>query len=269
MIGAPALRGARRHGGWTRALCLLGMLPAGAAMAEAMRVAAGSANSPPFVLYSAEGQLTGGIARDLMDALAARLGIAVSYLDLPRARVEPWLRDGEVDAACFLAPAWVQQPEALRWSPVLFEIQQVVVQPAAAKPARLPDDLFGLRIGTQLNYVYPELQPWFANARMQRHDAASLDANLGKLLVGRIDALIDVDTAVFYRQETSAQPLPIRVGPLWAPPSPVHCAFNAEFVAAHPTLLDTLQAMLGEGRVSGWVDHYTGGRRAQAPSSTP
>jgi polar amino acid transport system substrate-binding protein len=229
-----------------------------------LRIAVNQANGRPFVLYDAGGRFGGGLARDILDPMARRLGLRPVYLDLPRARVVPWLRDGEIDGACFLAPAWVAQPQALRWSPVLFRIRQVIVGPPGAPTVASPQALFGKRLGTLLNYTYPELQPYFADGRIRRADAPTFEANIAKLARGRIDAFLNDDIAALYAVHSGRLPADARIDPLWAPENPVYCAFSQAFAARAPQWHALLQAEVDDGRVAGWIATYTGGRRTAA-----
>lgn len=228
---------------------------------DVLRVAASDANGRPFVLYDEAGRFEGGLARDLMDHLAAGLGLQARYLNLPRARVEPALRQGEVDIGCFLAPEWVADAGALRWTPVLFHIRQVIVSRAGSAPIERPEALYGRRVGTLLNYVYPELEPYFSERRILRADAPSAAANLAKLKGGRIDAVLDVDLAILYAVETGELPLDVRIDLLWAPDNPVFCAASAAFEARHPGWRSILVQAIADGRVDRWLQRYTGGRR--------
>lgn len=227
---------------------------------QRLRVSVAASNDRPSVLYDENTQFRGGLARDIIDHLAAHLSLSPDYLDIPRARIEPWLRTDRIDAACFLAPAWAAQPQSLYWSPPLFEIRQVVVSPRDSPAIRQAEDLFGKRLGTQLNYVYPELQPYFADGRILRMDAPSSLSNVAKLLRHRIDAYIDVDLAILYAQRAGELPLPVRIDPLWAPANPVHCAFSTAFAARHPALGGILRNAVDSGQVERWIEHYTGRR---------
>lgn len=243
----------------------LAMLPAFACAAPPqageMRVSVSASNGEPFVLYRPEQGFAGGLARDIVDHLASELRMQPVYLDLPRSRVESWLRRGEVDAACFLAPAWVAQPDALRWSPMLFHIRQVIVRLPDTAPVTAPDGLFGHRLGTLNGYRYPELETYFKDGRIQRADAPSVASNFGKLLRGRVDAYVDVDISALYHVQQSPVQVDVRLDPLWAPPNPVHCAFNAAFYARHADIDAILQRAVDEGRVERWISVYTGGRQ--------
>ena len=244
------------------ALCVLLLGGGAAAQPATLRIAASEANGSPFVLYDRAGRLSGGLARDIMASFAVALGRQPDFRNPPRSRIELLLQQDELDAACFLAPGWVAEPQKLAWSPPLFTIQQVIVQPASSALMVSADGLRGRRIGTQLGFTYPELQPLFADGRLERVDAPTLDNTLAMLARGRIDALVHVDLAVFHRVEAGQLPMPVRIDPLWAPPDPVYCAFSPAFAASQPSYGDLLKAMLDDGRMAAWIARYTGGREA-------
>jgi polar amino acid transport system substrate-binding protein len=251
---------------------LAGLAAAAGARADppgTLRVAVNEANGRPFALYGRDGEFEGGLARDVIDPLAAGLGLRAQYLNLPRARVETWLHDGRLDAACFLAPDWVAEPQRFRWSPVLFRIRQVVVSPPGAAAVAAPQALFGRRLGTQLHYTYPELQPYFADGRIRRADAPTIDANIAKLARGRIDAFLYDDIAAPYAVRDGRLPPAARIDPLWAPDNPVYCAFNRTFAQKHPRWQGLLVAAVASGRVEAAIARYTGIRRARAHGAAP
>jgi len=230
--------------------------------AERWRIAVSETNGPPFVLYASGGRFDGGLAADLMTGLGEALGLEGVFLNVPRGRVEPGVRDGDLDAACFLAPDWVVDSSRLRWSPELFRIQQVIVSRAGGEHIASAEQLHGKRVGTLLNYRYPELQPLFAEGRIERVDAPNTAANIAKLRAGRIDAFLDVDLSILYAIESGKLPENIQVDLLWAPDNPVHCAFSPAFAEAHPAFHQALQQMVDDGRIDAWIRRYTGGRRA-------
>ena len=257
----------------TAGLVMLALL--GAASARALepasaggqfRVSVNEANGPPFVLYDGQGRFQGGLARDIMGHLAERLNLQPVYLNLPRARVEPWLRAGKIDAACFLSPGWVADASKLRWSPTLFHIRQVIVSPPGATAVSGPDVLAGKRLGTLLNYRYPELEPYFSTRRILRADAPSLASNIAKLRRGRVDAFLNDDIASLYAVKQGDLPASARIDPLWAPENPVYCAFSPRFSPGSDQWKRILRAAVYQGRVRRWIAGYTDGRRvASAP----
>lgn len=174
---------------------LMLLLMAKATAAEPLRVSWGSHNAPPFALIERE-QLKGGVIFDIGTALAAKLGTTATFVDVPRARYEAQLRGGRIDVTCITNPKWLADPGALAWSPPLFEESDVFVQQAGTAPWTSTSDLPGRRIGTIYSYVYPSLEPLFASGRMQRDDAATLDGNMRRLVLRRVDAVVDSEMAI-------------------------------------------------------------------------
>lgn len=56
-----------------------------------LRAIVSESNTPPYAIFAADGSLQAGISKDIIDELARQLGAGVSYLNLPRTRVEPRL----------------------------------------------------------------------------------------------------------------------------------------------------------------------------------
>ncbi|MFZ5723161.1 MAG: hypothetical protein ACOY33_05815 [Pseudomonadota bacterium] len=65
-----------------------------------------------------------------------------------------------------LAREWTETPDQFLFSDSLFDVRDVVLVPAAA-PARRPDDLFGMQLGTRHGYTYPELAAHFDAGRLR------------------------------------------------------------------------------------------------------
>jgi len=218
-----------------------------------LRAIVSDTNAPPYGIFNQEGRLVGGIAKDMLDSLAKRLGLEVDYFDLPRPRVEQWLQNGDADIACFLNPDWVSEPDKLNWSPVLFTTQQVIVRRKASPPILQPENLYGLRVGTIRGFVYPELTALFTEGRVIRDDAQSFDSNLERLARGRLDAVMAVDMTYwhFLSDEWQQQ---LDIDPLWSTATPVYCAV---YEATHSApIRQALQIMVDNGDIQRMLDRY-------------
>lgn len=163
--------------------------------AEPLRVSWSSHNAPPAAMVERE-QLTGGIIFDIGNAVAARLGTTATFLDVPRARYEAQLRGGRIDVTCMTNPKWLRDPATLGWSPPLFEENDIIVQQSGRSPWDAVDDLHGQRIGTIYSFVYPSLENLFASGRVLRDDATTLDGNMRRLVLRRIDGVVDSEIAI-------------------------------------------------------------------------
>lgn len=201
-------------------------LPANIQQTAALKAVVSETNPVPFAMFSAEGQLVGGLSKNLLDRVAAALDTEVQYLDVPRARVEQWLISGKADIGCFLAPDWVVSPTLLHWAGPLFYSAQLVVRQNSSKPIRQLSDLYHQRIGTIRGYVYPELEQAFAEHLLVRDDAHSLESNLTRLAQGRLDAVMTVDLSLGYVLQKQKFAAVLSYDVLWTEAPAIYCAVS-------------------------------------------
>lgn len=207
--------------------------------AEPLRAVVSQTNTAPYAIFDQQQRLTDGIAKELLDSLAARLQRPVQYLDLPRGRVVEWLVTDKADISCFLNPQWVPANYQLSWTPVLFHTHQYIVRRLEDSPVRSNQDLFRKRIGTTRGFSYPELQPLFESGAAVRDDAGSLEKNIQRLEQGRVDLVMTVDLSYgYYQQHFDSSRL--AHDPLWAEPAAVYCALNPK----HPLQVQQIQQQL-------------------------
>ncbi len=221
---------------WLSLLILLSSLTLSA---DPLRAVVSQTNTAPYAIFDQHNQLAGGVAKELLDDLAARLKKPVLYLDLPRGRVVEWLVTDKADISCFLNPQWVPATYKLSWTPVLFYTRQYIVRRVEDSPVRSNQDLFRKRIGTTRGFSYPELQPLFETNAAVRDDAESLEKNIQRLEQGRLDLVMTVDLSYgHYQQHFDSSKL--AVDPLWAEPVAVYCALNPK----HAPLVQDIQQQL-------------------------
>ncbi len=218
---------------------LLVLFPGLALAAVPLRAVVSQTNTAPYAIFDQQQRLTDGIAKELLDSLAARLQRPVQYLDLPRGRVVEWLVTDKADISCFLNPQWVPANYQLSWTPVLFHTHQYIVRRLEDSPVRSNQDLFRKRIGTTRGFSYPELQPLFESGAAVRDDAGSLEKNIQRLEQGRVDLVMTVDLSYgYYQQHFDSSRL--AHDPLWAEPAAVYCALNPK----HPLQVQQIQQQL-------------------------
>lgn len=148
---------------------------------------------PPYTLLE-EGQVR-GIDADLLHLVLTNLGISYDIT------LEPWRRclrkmnDGKLD---ILLDAFYSDERAktMIFPNELMAESAMVLFHARARPYTINsvDDLTGLRVGTEPGYAYSH-EAFAKGTHFIREDAPTLDANVGKLLLGRIDLVI-TDRAV-------------------------------------------------------------------------
>ncbi len=140
------------------------------------------------LLFVEEHSKLKGIVPAYTEALIKALGKEGSLTLLTRYRLQSYLEEGKVDFLCYTSRAWAEDKDEVDWSKTLFMKKEVILGPAP-----MPKEVTGLdgkTIGTILNYRYPRLDALFASKHLIREDSSSEDANLNKILKGRISYVV-------------------------------------------------------------------------------
>lgn len=200
-------------------LCSLALaLPAGGAELV-FGVSTGSAM--PMTRFHGE-ELSGGLLKDVGDALAHELKLRPRYLTLPRKRVEAALAHGTVDLLCDLRPEWLDSPR-WQWSETVFSNRMIIVGRTDTAPLGSLRELAGARTGTITGYRYPlldhELGPQFV-----RDDTASDDLNLRKLLRRRFNYMVTNSLYYDYQRRAHAERARLSRAVLVIEPFDTYCA---------------------------------------------
>lgn len=148
-------------------------------------------NAEPYAIVTG-GQLTGGVIKDIGDALGRELGVKIEYVRSNPVRLEEELRAGTIAMRPIWNPAWTRTPNDYLWSSPLFPETNLFAY-AKARPLTIKsfEDLKGKAIGTIQGYFYPTLQPYFDRKDMSRNDVQTLQQNLDKLkAAGEIDRFL-------------------------------------------------------------------------------
>ncbi|WP_413292914.1 substrate-binding periplasmic protein [Bdellovibrio sp. HCB185ZH] len=141
----------------------------------------------PPLLIEKKGKLEGLIV-DYVGALAEVMNRKVTFSVVTRYRLNGYLLKGQMDALCYNSTVWDDNRQNVDFSKVLFNKREIIVGPSPM-PKNV-EGLKGKRIGTILLYVYPELDPYFESKKILREDNFSEEANLKKLLHGRINYVV-------------------------------------------------------------------------------
>ena len=177
-----------------------------------LKIAYSASHSEPYS-FTDNGQISAGIIKDLMDALAEQLGTKAEYLLLPRKRIPQYILQGKADIKVIANPAWEPQPDKFLWSVPLFTETQILVLPDTSAPSKEVhlDNLPGDRIGTILGYSYPILGAYFREGRLQRVDSRELELSFKMLMAGRLDALVSSEILVRHHLKTQGSSLNYRL----------------------------------------------------------
>ena len=189
------------------ALCfLMGAATPAFPQAQPLRFMASNAWTMPYGDVQAD-QIHGGIVFDIAMAVGESLKLPVSFLVLPRNRIDAAVIAGEVDVRCYSNPAWTKVPDQHLWSKSLFEAPDVIVGRGPDSSITSLDQLpVGTPLGTVLGFVYPALEDRLTDGRLVRDNAGDGEKNLHKLATGRFAYAVSNSLTVAWhlRQNPSA-----------------------------------------------------------------
>lgn len=225
-------------------------------LGQPIRAVISETNPPPFAMFDSQGQLTDGIGKAIVDAIAKDLKGVAEYQNVPRGRVLEWLKSGQADLACFLNPEWVDDPKAVDWSVPLLTSQQVIVRRRESAPITQLDDLMAKRVGTTRGFFYPEFQMAFLQKQIIRDDAISLASNLQRLAQGRLDAVLSVDMSLNFTLRHNPQWAGLfSADLLWTEAPQLMCAIS-QSSPKRLQLLRQLSRLQAEGRLEQLLSPY-------------
>lgn len=141
----------------------------------------------PYV-YLQDGKPT-GIDYEITALVFKRLGIDVEWQFLPWRRCLMMLDEGKADGALDIFESTERDSRLLYPAEPLSQVEFVLFQ-AKARPHLFAslNDLKGLKIGTSPGFIYD--QDFRDSHLFERETAPTLEANFGKLLLGRVDMVI-------------------------------------------------------------------------------
>lgn len=150
----------------------------------------------PIVRFQ-DGRLTGGIVKDLGDAIAQRMGRRPVYVNVDVPGLAPVLMSGRGDAICYVLPFWIDGDYL--WSKPVIPDAEMVVARSSAPVIRSLKDLRDKPVGTVGGYRYPRVEQVLGK-HFARHDTETLEQNLQQLQNGKVDYTIIGENTLAYQQ---------------------------------------------------------------------
>lgn len=212
---------------------------------------------PPFVFRDGN-QLSGGIIKDLGDALASSLGRTAAYVELPSKRIEPYLISGKLDIDCITNPIWKDTPDAFRWSPVLFDgADRFLVRSGKENDIQDLYDLRGKILGIYQGYVYSEALTQMIDSKEVATTQVS-DVEKGIYLLGlkRIDALVEFGVILDYHLKNMTKADEFSIANLPADQYKLHCAYSHKINADYQDIDNAFRTMIDSGTVTQILNKY-------------
>ncbi|HYD81581.1 MAG TPA: transporter substrate-binding domain-containing protein [Paucimonas sp.] len=222
-----------------------------AAQARDLIVLVDTGTEMPMARFE-QGQLVGGIHKDIGDALAAKTNRSARFLALPRKRIANALETGGADILCSYVPEWLDG--RFDWSKPFIPIAEVLIADRGAKrPASLAD-VAGQPVGTVLGYVHPELEEVLGK-RLVREDAPTAEVNLRKLAAGRIKYALTSQTLLEYRLKLGDPPLSLHP-PLMVKTYMGQCAVSRKGRVSLAEIDKSIESIIKDGTLTRIMRRY-------------
>jgi polar amino acid transport system substrate-binding protein len=198
-----------------------------------------------------EGQITGGIIKDLGDSIAKRLGRRAVYISVPPRRVPLYLASGDADSVCYIMPQWIEG--SYRWSRPLIPGSGVLVARSDAPVISALPELADKKVGTVLGYRYQNIEAALGS-HFAREDAPVMANNMQKLLAGRMQYAVMERMTVDYLLRAGGSPN-VRVD-MEFEPIKAHCAFSLKSRVKFADADRAINSLLSDGSIERILGQY-------------
>lgn len=218
-----------------------------------MKISYHAGMTAPYCIMH-DGQLVGGLIKDIGDRLSRDLGLKVTYVPIAAARSDSLVESGAINIRPFTSPQWMAGRELYYWTtPIVVEQKAFLIRKASQVRIRSLDNVKGLRIGGILGYQYPE----FATIAQSftRDDVETLRQNIDRLAAGRIDAVYDSELYMLYLLKDSPD-MPFAVEPFRPAPVPMSWAVAKNAALPFERMDALIKRMLADKTIDNMLAKY-------------
>jgi len=223
---------------------------------EILKISFSRSASEPYV-YIDKRQLTGGILKELMDALSKQSGIKMEYVLVSKRNQEQGMHDGTIDGSCLISQNDLLNASAYQWSSVLYEEEDVlIVRKEDASQINSITSLYGHKVGTIQAHSYPHLDPYFQNNSIERIENKKLENNINQLRFGVLDAVVDTKVAVGHCIQKKNMQDKLIVSNKVIDKQELHCAFRKDMKVSLEKINSALYILKEKGVIDKILHKY-------------
>ena len=223
---------------------------------EVLKISFSRSASEPYV-YIDKRELTGGVLKELMDALSKQSGIKMKYVLVSKRNQEQEMNEGNIDGSCLLNPNDLLNASSFQWSSVLYEEEDVlIVRKEDANSINNITSLYGHKVGTIQSHIYPHLDPYFKNNSIERIQNKKLENNINQLRFGVIDAVIDTKLAVGHCIQKKKMQKQLIVSNRVIDKQDLHCAFRKDMTVSLEKINSALYILKEKGVIEKILRKY-------------
>jgi ABC-type amino acid transport substrate-binding protein len=206
--------------------------------------------SMPIVRFQ-NGAISGGIVKDVGDALARRMGRRAVYLNADTLDVTPALSSGRADGMCYVLPFWIDGD--YHWSQPLLPDAEMIAARSDAPHLRSLKDLKDQPVGTVVDYRYPRVQQVLGK-RFNRVDAANMDKNIEQMVSGKVPYTVISEATLAYQQRIHPG-LKVRADLVFSSYK-AQCAFSKKSSVPFDEVNQALDALVKDGSIHQILARY-------------
>lgn len=204
----------------------------------------------PLAQFESE-KLTGGILKDLGDAIAQRLGRRAAYLSVAGDQVGAALSKGKADGICYVRPFWIDGN--FDWTRPVIPDAELVASIPSAPVIRSLHDLRDRPIGTVASYRYPRVEQ-VVGLRFRRSDSPTMEENLRRMVDGTVRHTIIGQATMNYQLKVN-KALKLRPDLVFASFS-AQCAFGKRGNVAFSDVNNAVNTLIDDGTVGAILARY-------------
>lgn len=220
------------------------------ARASELRLIAPRSHSMPLARFEA-GQISGGIIKEMGEALAKRLGRRAVFIAVDGDQIPPALSGGQADGVCYVRPFWIDGD--YHWSQPLIPDAQLVAAHPDAPMLRSLTDLRDRPVATVAGQRYPRLEQ-VLGLRFQRVEAPTMEENLKQITSGKARYAVVGHAALAWHQKHNPQ-VRLRADLVFASFS-AQCAFSRRTQVPFAEIERAINALVRDGEMGRILARY-------------
>ncbi len=221
-----------------------------AAGGDALRMIAPLNQTMPLASYDNE-KLTGGIIKDLGDAIARRIGRRAVFVSVAGEQVGRALAAGKADGICYVRPFWIDGD--FHWSRPLIPDSELVASHPDVPVVRSLLDLRDRPVGTVTSYRYPRVEQ-VLGLRFQRVDSPTMEENLRGVMQGKARYTVIARSTLAYQMKVNKS-LKLRADLTFASFT-AQCAFSQRGNIPFRDVNKAINALIDDGSVRRILARY-------------
>lgn len=232
------------------ALAVLLLFPAGASASGELLMVAPLNHNMPLARFEND-RITGGIVKDVSEAIARRMGRNIAFISVAGDQVSATLAQGKADGICYVRPFWIDGD--YHWSRPLIPDAELVVSLPAAPVVRSLLDLRDRPVGTVAAYRYPRVEQ-VLGLRFVRQDSPTMEENLRRMMQGTFNYTVLAQSTLSYHLKVNRA---LRLRPdLLIASYTAQCAFTKRGNAPAAEVDKAVNSLIEDGSVDAILARY-------------